>query len=168
MSSQEATPSDKKELDLKTDFAEILTAGHSIHLWNTGGSVRVAEILRAGDRMGVSGTAKLGYGADATATEALRRALDSYKQREAEGKEQMTSEDIRAADAGYATGGQIDGSYLDAVAARNEVSFYLANGRVMAEIPTATFGVGGRAYGSGEDMQDAINNLERISSGKVY
>jgi hypothetical protein len=168
MSSREDVPSDKKELDLKTDFAEIMAAGHSIHLWNTGGSVRVAEILRAGDRMGIPEVPKLGYGADATATEALRRALDSYTQREAEGKDQMTPEDIKAADAGYATGGQIDGSYLDAVAARNEISFYFANGRVMAEIPTAFFGVGRRAYGSGEDMQAAIDDLERISSGRIY
>jgi hypothetical protein len=166
--SHEGLAENRAELDLTTDFEEILRAGHSIHLWNTGGSVRIAEILKRGDRMGESGTPKLGYGADATAAEALVRARDSYYKREHEYKEKMTSEDINDADIGYATGAYPDGSYLDLVASRSEISFYLANGDVMAQIPAITFGDGRFAYGRGENMQAAVDDLQQVSGGRAF
>jgi len=159
---------DRRELNLATDFAEALRAGYFVHLWNTSGSVRVAEILRAGDTMGVPGTPKLGFGTDATASEALIRARESYAKREQDGKQFMSSEDYEGAESGLITGAQWDGTYLDAVAGRSQISFYMANGHVFAEIPARTFGADGVAIGRGHDMQAAIDHLESISGGYIY
>ena len=159
----EGLPTDKRELDLKTDFADVLAAGYTIHLWNTGGSVRVAEILRPGDQTGSHGTPKLGYGADGTAAKALVRARDSYFKRISQGKDFMSEGDVFAADAGYSVGFRIDGTFLDGISARSEISFYPANGRIMAEIPENSLGYGGKAYGQGDDMQAALDDLERTA-----
>jgi hypothetical protein len=168
MSARPEASQKHKELDLAVDFRPMLAAGYAIHVWNTGGSVRVAEILNAEDPMGSSATPTLGYGADGTAAEALVRARDSYLKREAEGKASMSSSDIRDADAGYITGAQRDGTYLDLVASRSEISFYQNGDEVIAKIPSLTFGDDRWAHGAGTDIAEALANLEIISGGRAF
>jgi hypothetical protein len=164
----EIRPTEDKELDLAGDFRPILAAGYAVHLWNTGGSVRVAEILKRGDQMGSQGVPTFGYGADGTAAEALTRARNSFYQREAEGKDQMTPADIKRADAGYITGAERDGTFLDKVASLSEISFYQEADVVVAEIPSITFGTERKAYGRGSDIVEALADLAHISGGRAF
>ena len=159
-----------RPLDLKVDFGDILTPELTLCLWNTAGSVRVAEILPAGESMGSHDVPKLGYGSGATATEALQRARDSFRLRAANGNEYMTPADIAAADCGLATGGLLDGSYLDGVAGRSEITFSVLEDRtVVAQIPVLTFQTeDGRAFGYGMNVKAAIDDLEQTTNGRLF
>lgn len=165
---------DKNELEhpleLDSDFKDILERGYFIHLWNTGGSVRVAEILEPGKKMGDPRVDKLGYGAEGTASEALLKARNSYLQRVAKGKEYLTEEDIKATDSGLATGAQCDGSYLDAIAAGNEVSIFLEDGVVVVKIPTISGNASGDryAYGSADTISAALSDLRQKMNGRTF
>lgn len=146
---------DGETLDLAHDFTEILEAGHVIHGYSTGGSVRMLMVLETKD---YSDTAPLlAFGTGANTEDALRRMRDSYRRRAADGLESITEKQYPEFLCGLATGGS-NTSRLDVAVWGGSVKIYQDTEGVVAwaEYGRHLTPVEGR----GQDMAGAVASLE--------
>jgi hypothetical protein len=87
----EETQYSGEPLNLIEDFTEVLQRGHVIDAFSSGGGIRVVRIFE--DQECRDGSPLLGYGEDANVEDALRRARDTYRHREAQGQAHMNLEE---------------------------------------------------------------------------